>query len=243
MDSSIAIVIPAYNEEKTIRDITVRCLKHVNDVIVVDDGSADSTAKVLADLPATCLVNSTNMGKAHTLWRGIQHAITRGASAVITLDGDGQHNPDDIPDLIHAGRKYRNHIIIAARTRNRHLAPPARRFANTFADFWVSWASGYPIRDSQSGFRLYPAALFDKLTIEISRKKSFVFESEILINAAGIGIKSRDIPINTVYSANARHSHYRPVADTSRIVMMIAGKLLSRGMYPSGLFNVLKNRR
>jgi len=243
MAAPVAIVIPAYNEEKTIRGITARCLEHVNEVIVVDDGSVDTTTGVIADLPATCLVNPSNMGKAYSLWRGIQHAIARGASAIITLDGDGQHNPDDIPALIHASREYRNHIIIAARTRNRYLAPPARRFANAFADFWVSWASGYPIRDSQSGFRLYPAILFNNITIDASRKKSFVFESEILIDAASIGIKSRNISIDTVYLANTRHSHYRPIADTSRIVIMIAGKLLRRGMYPSGLLNVLRNRQ
>ena len=97
-----AIVIPAYNEAMTIRQVTQRALKQGECVIVVDDGSFDGTAAALAGLPITLLRNPRNLGKGPALWRGIEQALRKGAQAVITLDGDGQHRPEDIPRLIAA---------------------------------------------------------------------------------------------------------------------------------------------
>ncbi len=237
-----AIVIPAYNEARTIYEVAQACLKQLPDVIVIDDGSSDETCNAISDLPVCLLRNQQNMGKAYSLWRGLQYAVDNGAHSVITLDGDGQHNPDDILSLIESNNNRSDWVIIAARMKNRHNAPPHRRFANAFADFWVSWASGYRIRDSQSGFRLYPAALIKQIEIDTSAERSFVFESEILIDAAGLGILSISIPIDTIYHEEARHSHYKPTSDTTMIVKMIAGKLIRKGMYPTGLVNVLQNK-
>ena len=99
-----AIVIPAYTEAATLRDLAVRVLKISDCVIVVDDGSTDDTAKVVQDLPLVLLRHGENQGKAASLWRGMQHALQLGAAAIVTLDGDGQHAPEDIPRLIEAAR-------------------------------------------------------------------------------------------------------------------------------------------
>lgn len=228
---NFAVVIPAYNEVATIRDIATRALNFAELVIIVNDGSSDGTAQALEHLPVTVLNNSTNIGKGESLNRAAQHALQLGVDAVITLDGDGQHQPEDIPLLLAAARAHPDTIIIAARLRSRHAAPPLRRFANRCADFWISWAAGHRIRDSQSGFRLYPAQAFNAPT----PSTGFTFESEILIDAAHQGIYASSVAIDTIYHKQARPSHYRPTADTLSIVRMVAWKLLCRGLYPLGL--------
>lgn len=231
--SSIA-VIPAYNEEEGIRDLVLQVQRHVDCVIVVDDGSEDSTAACLQDIDVTLLRNTGNMGKGASLQRGFMAALEYEAHAVITLDADGQHRPEDIPLLVNMARSFPNRLIIGARTRNREAAPLIRRFANRFADFWISWAAGYRIRDSQSGFRLYPVSLLRTIQLLPGRKNSFVFESDILITAARMGWYSESVSIDTIHRRRGR-SYYRPVVDTWNIVRMVAVHLFRRGMYPRGL--------
>jgi glycosyltransferase involved in cell wall biosynthesis len=233
---AIAIVIPAYNEAATIAGVARAACAVASPVIVVDDGSTDGTLRCLDGLPVTPLRNGVNRGKGASLWRGLQHAVGEGAAAVITLDGDGQHPADAIPRLIEAYRAHPDRVIIAARLLARERMPPNRRFGNEVADFWISWAAGWPVRDSQSGFRLYPAALITRLRLNPGRARGFVFESEILIEAARLGFRPLAVPIAAIYREDARPSYYRPWRDTLSIIAMVAGKLLAWGMYPSGLF-------
>lgn len=236
---SIAIVIPVYNEASTIRRIVTACLPMADHVIVVDDGSEDDTLEQLDGLDIRLHRNQCNMGKAASLRNGFRLAMDLGADAILSLDGDGQHDPAEIPRLIEAAATYPNTLIIAARLKESEQAPKLRRFANRFADFWVSWAAGYQVIDSQSGYRLYPVVLLRSVRIETPREKSFVYESEILIEAANSNFYSRSVPVNTIYRKDGRDSHYRPWTDTWRIVRMIAGRLLRRGLFLSGLLRSL----
>lgn len=233
--SGVWVVIPAYNEARTIRAVAERALAVNPNVIVVDDGSSDGTGAALAGLPLTLLRNEPNQGKAASLWRGMQHALAQGAQTVITLDGDGQHAPEEIPRLLELAVRRPGHIVIGARLADKAAIPPRRYYANKVANFWISWAAGYPIADSQSGFRLYPAALLRGLNLRHERERGFVFESEILIEAARRGVYSLPLPIAAVYQPGARASHFRSVLDIVRITRMVAWKLASRGMYPQGL--------
>lgn len=235
------IVIPAYNEGATIRALVERCLQQALPVIVVDDGSSDNTVAELQGFPVTLLRNPQNSGKAATLWHGIQHALQQGAEQVITLDGDGQHSPEDIPAVLATASQYPRSIIIAARLKDNDKAPLARLAANRFADFWISWAAGQWIHDTQSGYRLYPSSLLAQLKPDISRKQGFVFESKVLIDAAHKGFTTQVTPISSSYHANARASHFHPLADITRIVLMVAWSLFSRGMFLPGLWRALRS--
>lgn len=233
------VVIPAFNEAGTIRQVVSGCMPHVDRVIVVDDGSTDATLEQLADLDVVSIRHPANLGKAASLQRGFHEALESGADWVVTLDGDGQHDPDEIPRLLQAATDHPDTLIIAARLKQREQAPWLRRFANRFADFWVSWAAGYPVIDSQSGFRLYPASLLRAIRLDTPPEKGFVFESEILIEAASSNFYSRPIAVKSIYRKGGRDSHYLPWTDTWRIVRMIAGRLLRRGLYLQGLLGSL----
>jgi glycosyltransferase involved in cell wall biosynthesis len=230
-----AVVIPAYNEAATIREVATRALAQCPWVIVVDDGSKDGTAAALSGLPVTLLRNATNQGKAASLWLGIQHALAQDVEAVITLDGDGQHCPEDIPQLIEMSERRPGEIIIGSRMAEKSAFPRRRLIANQAANFWISWASGYRISDSQSGFRLYPAMLLQRIVVPHDHAHGFVFESEILIEAARLGVHSVPVPIAAIYRPGARASHFRAVLDVLRITRMVGWKLISRAMYPQGL--------
>ncbi|HEY6084692.1 MAG TPA: glycosyltransferase, partial [Nitrospira sp.] len=230
-----AAVIPAYNEASTIREVVARTLEFVPRVIVVDDGSSDNTAAACHNLPVMMLRQSRNLGKAAALWRGMQCALERNATTIITLDGDGQHDPEDIPALIAKHRYDPLAIVIGSRLHNARRIPWARYMANRVANFWISWAAGQPIDDSQSGFRVYPASVLRSVGSRCDHAAGFVFESEVLIEAGRKGIPIRSVPVSVQYGRHLRESHFRQGRDIARITRMVAGKLLARRMDLSGL--------
>jgi glycosyltransferase involved in cell wall biosynthesis len=239
----VVAVIPAYNEAATIRDVVSRTLAQLADVIVVDDGSTDATRAELAGLPVTLISNPTNLGKGASLWRGFALALAEDADAVITLDGDAQHRPEDIPRLVAAARAQPGRIVIGARLWDRSHVPPLRYFSNRFANFWVGWGAGFPVADSQSGFRLYPAALLRSVKVAHGPGARFAFESEILIEAGRAGVRSAAVPIPALYPPEARASYYRSILDTLRIMRVIFWKLVLRGFDPRALARSLSLAR
>jgi glycosyltransferase involved in cell wall biosynthesis len=237
-----AVVIPAYNEAATIRGVAARALSQIATVIVVDDGSTDGTTHALENLPVILLRNSENCGKAASLWLGSQEAVRRGARFIVTLDGDGQHSPEDIPKLVSAHASAGESIIIGSRLHAKAEIPPLRYWANRTANFWISWAAGCPIEDTQSGFRIYPCRLITKTNLRHDHAHSFVFESEILIEAQRLAVGIVCVPVNVSYTQLPRRSHFRPVMDIARIVRMVGGKLLTRGLNPGGLLRIVQHR-
>jgi glycosyltransferase involved in cell wall biosynthesis len=236
----LAVVIPAYNEAATIRGVAVRALAQISRVVVVDDGSSDRTAAALDGLPVTLLRNPRNLGKAASLWRGIAVALADDAEAVITLDGDGQHSPEDIPRLLAAHRRKPDALVVGARLHDKGSIPADRYYANRFANFWVAWAAGQRVEDSQSGFRVYPASLLRALPQRVGRAASFVFESEVLIEAGRRGTQLVWVSIPAIYERRGRRSHFRPVIDVVLIGRMILWKLVMRGLYLPGLIRSLR---
>jgi glycosyltransferase involved in cell wall biosynthesis len=225
-----AVVIPAYNEAATIRDVVLRALQQLPLVIVVDDGSTDGTSRQLDGLGAVVLRHDANLGKAASLRRGASVAIERGAGAIVTLDGDGQHCPEDIPMLLQAWHGEPGRLVIGSRLHARDKIPPVRYWANRVGNSCIGLVAGGPIADSQSGFRVYPARIFGEARLRYDRAHSFVFESEVLIEAARLGIRVVCVPVQVIYSDRARASHFRPVADFVRIARMLIWRLLRQGL-------------
>ena len=237
----IWIAIPAYNEARTIRELSLAALSVCPRVVVVDDGSIDQTSAAVKDLPIALIRHEQNCGKAASLRTAFRHVLDAGGRAVITLDGDGQHDPMDAPRLLDAWLGDPSKLVVGSRLHDRAQFPPARYRANRFACFWISWAAGHPIADSQSGFRLYPPAAM-QLALSRVRSSRFTFESEILIEAAWVGMTTMSVAIPGRYPTSARASHFRPVIDIAKIVIMVAGRLLRKGMAPVGLWRSLTRR-
>jgi hypothetical protein len=242
----VHIVIPAFNEAATIGEIVRQCRAAIDSacIIVVDDGSCDGTAAIATQTTAKVLRHCTNQGKGAALMEGMGAAIANGAAAVVTLDGDGQHRPQDLQRLLASSSVWPGHIVIGSRRAGGKAAPRARRIANRIADFWVSWAARHPIEDSQSGFRVYPAPVIHLIAERPHLAHGFAFESELLIEAGRIGIHTVAVDIPAIYGGVLlRRSHFRPVADITKIVLMVAGKLLAWKMDPIGLWRSLTLRR
>jgi glycosyltransferase involved in cell wall biosynthesis len=229
----VVAVIPMYDEQATIRAVVDATCCQVDAVVVVDDGSGDASLARLADAPVHVIRHEANRGKGESLRRGFRAALELGASAVVPLDADGEHPPDAIGSLRTAHRTEPAALVIAARDDAAGNAPRLRRGANRTADFFVSWAAGLRLRDTQSGFRLYPAALARRLCD--GRGEGFAFESEALMEAVARGHEVRYVHIPALYDDLARPSHYRPLRDSLAIARMVALRLLRRGLSPRRL--------
>ena len=231
----IAIVIPALNEALRIRGVVEGALAQCPRVILVDDGSDDGTAACIADLPVTVLQHARRMGKGASLRDGFREALRQGARAVLTMDGDGQHSAADIPRMLEAANRHPGAVVIGARLRRRSQQPIHRRLANEFGDWGLAWGTGYQIADSQSGQRLYPAAV---AALDDVPGEDFVFEAEILISASRrLGTRCVSVPIESRYkcvhsSEQFRPSHFRPLRDLWRITSHIVMRALRHGGMP-----------
>lgn len=238
----MAAVIPVYNERLTIADIVRRTSRYVDQIIVVDDGSTDGSLETLDGLDVQILRSPGNHGKGEALLRGIEVARNAGAAFVITLDADGQHPPECVPDFLK--NLDPDCIVVGARVAKAGTSPTARLRANRVANFFISWAAGHWIQDTQCGYRIYPVGVFDHIRPRNRRRSGFVFESEVLIEACRNGFRVIPVPIPALYaSVLQRPSHFRPVFDIAAIVIMVAGKLITRGFFISGLIRCLRERR
>jgi len=223
------VLIPAYNEATTIEPLvrSVLALKP-DQLVMVNDASIDQTSAILhslSDAEFTIIDNPSNLGKACSLWHGFEHAIEQDYDVVITMDGDGQHRAEDISLLLKKYTENPDSLVIGARERNLKTQPLGRFLANRFANFWISWAAGYGVSDSQSGFRAYPVKLLKKIAA-LKSSEGFVFESEVIIEAAWQGHYTSVVTIPTIYHKNRRASHFQPWQDIKKITKMVAKRLV-----------------
>ncbi len=217
------IVIPVFDEATTVGRVVTAARLH-GPVLVVDDGSRDDSGGVAARAGAKVLRHVRRLGKAQALRTGITAARQLGASVVVTLDGDGQHDPAAIPALLDAARAARRTIVIGNRLDGPGTLPPARRNAIRVANFFTNWTSGLPLGDSQSGFRVYPLALFDEVH---PRRGGFVFETEILLAAADRGWTVLEVGVAAIPRSQER-SRFRPLRDGVAIGGFLAGRVVRR---------------
>jgi glycosyltransferase involved in cell wall biosynthesis len=221
------VLIPCLNEAAAIESVITSVLALGAPVIVVDDGSDDRTPEIVASLPVTLLRHAARRGKGEALRHGFREARRQGYTAVLTMDGDGQHLAADIPRLVAAAVRYPGHIVIGARLLNREQQPKSRRRANAVADWGISWGCAQPIADTQSGQRWYPPAALELVDLPA---EDFVFEAALLITASRekhVGVVS--VPIASRYHAEFRPSHLSPVRDVTRITLYTIGRVLHYG--------------
>ncbi len=233
---SIAVVIPVYNHAGTIAAVIRKTLSHNLPVIVVDDGSTDNTYEAVQSIPGIqVLRHRKNRGKGAALLTGMREVVGKYRWA-ICLDADGQHNPDDIPDLIAALPADRAAVIIGKR-RGMETAPWTSRFGRKFSNFWV-WVSGAALlADSQSGFRIYPLPEIPNLDVAAKR---YQYELEVLVKAAHRGIGTIEVPVSVNYAPmGQRISHFRPFRDfmrnTATFSRLITRRVISPGLWRTRL--------
>ena len=193
---NIVAIIPAYNEEKALADVVGKTLEHVDEVIVVDDGSSDKTSEVAIGAGARVIKHSVNLGKGEALKSGFK--AIGDDSIIITIDGDGQHNPSEIPALVRPIVEDGADLVNGSRYMNgpEENTPTYRRVGQKVLDIATNISAGTKVTDSQSGFRA-----FSPQSKNVFRFKDtgFGIESEMLVDAAESGLKIVEIPITVRY--------------------------------------------
>jgi glycosyltransferase involved in cell wall biosynthesis len=213
-----ALLIPVHNVETWIAEVLRGAGKWISEILVVDDGSTDKTAEIARRQGARILSEGTNRGKGFALKRGFEALLREAPEAILTMDGDGQHDPDCLPLFIEAYRGGAGDVIIGSRMGNRDEIPRLRYYPNLVGTYCLSWATSQYIPDSQSGFRLYGARGLQGLSLAAD---GFALETELLIKLAKKGARIASLPIPAIYRQDGQASHYRPVADTYQISIMV----------------------
>lgn len=193
---SVTAIIPAKNEGISIGSIVIKTKRHVDRVIVIDDGSIDDTASIARSAGAEIIRHQTNKGKGEALKTGFYEARKNGTKIIVTIDGDGQHDPDEIPKLIEPIKLGMADIVIGSRFLNGNEIPFIRRLGQLFLDKSTSLNCGIKSTDSQSGFRAFAIHTVPKFRF---MSKGFSIESEMLEDAADAGFRIKDIDINVRY--------------------------------------------
>jgi glycosyltransferase involved in cell wall biosynthesis len=201
--ATILALIPGYQEGPRIAAVVEGARIHLP-VVVVDDGSTDDTAAQAEAAGATVLRQVPNAGKGAALRAGFRHALASGADAVVTLDGDAQHDPAEIPLFLEAFEAGRPELVIGRRDFG--SMPPVRRLSNTLGGWVFSAAIGRRVADNQSGYRLIGRRLMTAMLD--SHESGFEFEVEMIARCIALGLPIADVPIRTIYEGEP--SHIRP---------------------------------
>jgi len=212
----ICVVIPAFNAALTIRPVVVESLQSGLPVLVVNDGSVDSTVAGIEGLPITLLNHETNRGKGAALRSGFAWALERGFEGIVTLDSDGQHDPTAIPRLLSAAREGGFDIVLASRVSQFAEMAGLRSIWNRFGAWCMKKRTGFDINDSQSGFRYYSGRMLADLHFDSS---GYELEMEILMKAWRGGFRIGSIAVPARVADGRETSHFRPVRDTWNICM------------------------
>ncbi len=210
------VLIPTYNNGKTIGQVITSVLGYCDDVIVVDDGCTDNTKQVLAGYPQLVVItHPENKGKGVGLRNGFRKATELGFDYVITIDSDGQHYPEDFIVFLRKIEEAPGSLIIGARNMAVDNVPGKSTFGNRFSNFWYWVETGIRLPDTQSGYRLYPVQRLKKIWLFTTR---FELEIEVIVKAAWRGIPVIQVPVSVYYAPQGeRVSHFRPGKDFTRI--------------------------
>ncbi|MCM8778707.1 MAG: glycosyltransferase family 2 protein [Candidatus Omnitrophica bacterium] len=214
----VCVLIPTYNEAKTIGWL-IRKVKEqgITKIVIVDDGSTDRTVEIAKENGAEVLRNFKNLGKGNALKKGFAYCLEKNFDAVLTMDGDGQHSPEDIPRFLDFIQKTKVDLLIGNRMHSPWLMPLLRLLTNRFMSWIISFIVAQKIPDTQSGFRLIKRNVLEKIDL---RSENFEIESEILIEAIRKGFSVKSLPIKTIYLEGSV-SQINPLFDSLRFLKFI----------------------
>ena len=240
------VLVPAYNAAVHLPHVLERLAKvhPPAATLVIDDGSKDATGDVARAAGVRLLTHEVNKGKGAGLLTGFHAACADGADAVVTLDADGQHKPEDLPRMMAALTGA--DLVVGARVRTGAM-PPHRRFGNALSAGFLTWLAGTPLPDVQSGYRVHRRSVLDALGLSGTsepagprppsfRSTGYGFESEILVAAARYGFMIANVPIEAVYEGAP--SHFHPLRELPRF-----GALYTRLLLDAGRWSAHRRRR
>ncbi len=214
----IVVIVPTYNNQNTLRRVLDGVLAYTDRIIVVNDGSTDGTARILADYADITSVHfNENQGKGMALRAGLASAYDEGYQYAITIDSDGQHYPSDIPVFVQAIEHSQQPVLwIGSRNMSQNTVPKKSSFGNRFSNFWFWFETGIKLTDTQCGFRAYPLQVIPRHYYT----RKFEFEIEIIVRSAWNGVQVKNVPVQVLYDPKERVSHFRPFQDFSRISVL-----------------------
>lgn len=212
-------VIPVYNNASTVRNVVERALKYMKEILVVDDGSTDADLReLLSDLPVEVIHHHVNRGKGAALCSALQILQERSTDYMITLDGDNQHYPEDLPSFLARLEEKEGALLVGCRDFNDPNVPDSSRFGRKFSNFWMGIETGVTVDDCQSGFRAYPVPYIARIRCF---SRHYNFETEILTRSAWANLPILNHPIRSYYPPRGeRISHFRPLKDNFRISLV-----------------------
>jgi glycosyltransferase involved in cell wall biosynthesis len=239
--TSFCVIVPTYNNHKTLKKVLDSVLNITSNVIIVNDGSTDETSEILKQYSQlTQIHHPKNLGKGRALRNGFRKAIEMKFEYAITIDSDGQHFASDIPSFISEIQNEPNSLLIGSRNMTQENVPKKSSFGNKFSNFWFKFETGIKLEDTQSGFRLYPLNLIPKQFYT----NKFEFEIEVIVRSAWKGIVVKNIPIQVLYDPAERVSHFRPFRDFTRISILNTVLVINALLYikPRDFFRRAKKK-
>jgi glycosyltransferase involved in cell wall biosynthesis len=220
----VAAAIPAFDAAATVGDVVARTKAVLDEVVVVDDGSADGTANAARAAGARVLVHERNRGKGAALRTALTDLFGRDFDAVVTLDADGQHLPEQIPALL--GAPDDADLVLGSRAATFEAMSGLRRRSNRWSSRFISWLGGGSLEDVQTGFRRYGRRLYERLGIPES---GFDAESAIVVRALRAGLAVTTVRVDVGFADGRNTSHYRPLVDGLRIGWAVVRARCERG--------------
>jgi glycosyltransferase involved in cell wall biosynthesis len=228
--SEVWIAIPCYQGAARVGDVVRGARSSGLPVVVVDDGSSDDSAQVAGAAGADAVLrHPANHGKGAALATAFAFAEKHGARAVLTMDADGQHDPSEIPRLLAAHAREPRAVVVGVRSFAPADMPTRSRIGNRISTWWISRYAGRPHSDTQSGFRVYPRALYAQLAL---RSRRFETETELLLHAARMQLPLVEVPISTIYGPD-RVTHFHGFRDTMRVITLVFFSPLWRRQAPA----------
>ena len=236
------VLIPTYNNERTLNRVIDGVLTYTEHIIIINDGATDRTSEILKSYSNIEQIHfPTNKGKGVALREGFKKAYQLGYSYAISIDSDGQHYPENIETFITEIEKSPGSLLIGDRNMAQDGIPKKSSFGNNFSNFWYTFETGVKLTDTQSGYRLYPLKKLANLNYFTNK---FEFEIEVIVRASWKGITVKNVPIQVLYDESERVTHFRPIKDFTRISILNTVLVLIALLYikPRDLFRKLKKK-